>query len=68
MLTETFRANLRAAVKASGQTIKVVSHRAGYDYAYVRKVMSAARTNPTLQFVEALAGALNVQPFELLRK
>ena len=65
-LHEMFRRNLRAAIKASGLTIKVVSYRAGYDYAYVRKVMGGAKSNPTLLFVESMAGAIGVPPQELL--
>lgn len=67
MLARTFRDNLRAAVKDRKTSIKVVSYKAGYNYGYVRKVMSGCRTNPTIQFVEALAGALNMNPLDLLK-
>ncbi len=65
-LSEVFRANLRAAIKAHPLPTKAISYKAGYNYAYVRKVMSGSKTNPTLQFVEALAQVLGVTATDLL--
>ena len=67
MLAETFRQNLRAAIKAHPLPTKALSHKAGYNYAYVRKVMSGCKTNPTLQFVESLADVLGIPPTHLLK-
>lgn len=67
ILATTFRKNLRAAVKSHPLTTKAISQRAGYDYAYVRKVLSGSMSNPTLLFVESLAGALGIPPTDLFK-
>lgn len=66
MLAETFRQNLRAAINERGLSVSAVSRRAGYNNDYARKVLSGRKTNPTLQFVEAMAGAVGVVPTDLL--
>lgn len=66
-ITKAFRENLRATIKAHPLPTKAICFKAGYNYAHVRKVISGARANPTLQFVEAMAGALGVDPLDLLR-
>jgi len=66
MLYETFRHNLRAAIKAHPLPLKAISHKAGYNYSYIRAVMSGKKANPTLLFVESMAGALEVTPQDLL--
>ena len=66
-LTKASRTNLRAAIKAHPLPTKAICFKAGYNYAHVRKVISGARANPTLQFVEAMAGALGVDPLDLMK-
>ena len=68
MLAETFRRNLRAAIQARGLSVSAVSRKAGYNDDYARKVLCGQKTNPTLQFVESMAGALGVSPQELLEE
>lgn len=67
MLAEIFSQNLREAARQRNIPIKALSHRAGYDYDYVRRILSGKKTNPTLQLVEALAGAVGVDPIDLLK-
>lgn len=67
MLGNKFRENLRAAMRAHPDKALTICHRAGYDYSYVRKVLCGARPNPTLLFVESMAGALGRDPVELLK-
>jgi transcriptional regulator with XRE-family HTH domain len=67
MLNNKFRENLRAAMRAHPDKALTICHRAGYDYSYVRKVLSGARPNPTLQFVDSMAGALGLDPLDLLK-
>lgn len=62
-----FRENLRAAIKAHPLPTKAICFKAGYNYAYVRKVMSGAKTNPTLQFVESMAQAMGLTAWDLLK-
>ena len=64
----TFRENLRAAIKAHPLPTKAICFKAGYNYAYVRKVISGAKTNPTLQFVESMANAMDLTAWDLLRE
>ena len=68
ILAKVFKENLRAAVKAHPLPTKAICHKAGYNYAYVRKVMSGSRTNPTLQFVESMAGAMGLTAWDLLKE
>ena len=64
----TFRENLRAAIKTHPLPTKAICFKAGYNYAYVRKVMSGSKTNPTLQFVESMANAMDLTAWDLLRE
>ncbi len=64
----TFRENLRAAIKAHPLPTKAICFKAGYNYAYVRKVMSGSKTNPTLLFVESMANAMDLTAWDLLRE
>ena len=63
-----FKENLRAAIKAHPLPPKAICFKAGYNYAYVRKVMSGAKTNPTLQFVESMAQAMDLTAWDLLKE
>lgn len=63
-----FRENLRAAIKAHPLSTKAICFKAGYNYAHVRKVMSGAKNNPTLQFVESMANAMDLTAWDLLRE
>lgn len=67
-LAEVFARNMRAAIKERNIPIKALSHRAGYDYDYTRRILSGKNSNPTLQLVEALAGAVGIAPIELLKE
>lgn len=66
-LNTTFRANLSAAIESHPDKTWVICERAGYDVSYVRRVLSGARPNPTLLFVESMAGALGVEVLDLLK-
>lgn len=62
----TFRENLAAAIDRHPGSFVSLCHRTGYSASYVRRVLNGERVNPTLFFVECVAGALNVDPLKLL--
>jgi transcriptional regulator with XRE-family HTH domain len=62
-LSETFRLNLAFAIK--GYSRKVVAHRSGYSETYTRRVIKGQQI-PTLSYVSAMAGALEVPVLSLL--
>lgn len=62
----TFRKNLAAAIDRHPGTFVTLCNRTGYSTSYVRRVLNGERVNPTLFFVECIAGALDVDPLELL--
>lgn len=66
MLSDTFRSNLRSAMRSNRLTGAEISRRAGYSYCYVRKVL-AGRQNPTLLFVECMAEAVGEDVARLLQ-
>lgn len=66
-LNDAFRANLRRAMQAHPDKVGVICRRAGYDAGYVRRVITGARANPTLLFVECMATALGVSVADLLK-
>ena len=67
MAIEFFRPNLRAAMRAHPMKMYDICKKAGYSYAYVRKVL-AGRSNPTLLFAECMAVALDKTLIELLER
>jgi transcriptional regulator with XRE-family HTH domain len=66
-LNAAFRTNLARAIEEHPDKMTAICRRAGYDRNYVRRVVIGARPNPTLLFVECMAGALGVDPLELLK-
>ena len=65
----TFRDRLKIAMKNYGRyALKNVSLKSGYSPGYVRGLYSNNPRNPTIGAVEAIAGALNVDPLWLLGK
>ncbi len=66
-LNAKFRANLAKTIRKHPDKTLVICQRAGYDPSYVSRVVSGARPNPTLQFVECMAGALGVEVWDLLK-
>ena len=65
-LYDTFRHNLERAIAAHPGTFVSICTKAGYDCGYVRKVLTSKKVNPTLLFVECMAGALDLDPLDLL--
>lgn len=65
-LYDTFRRNLESAIAAHPSTFVSICTKAGYDCGYVRKVLTSKKVNPTLLFVECMAGALDLDPLDLL--
>ena len=65
-LYDTFRRNLADAIALHPGTFQAICDRAGYNRGYVRKVLTNRKVNPTLLFVECMAGALGVDPLDLL--
>ena len=65
-LYDTFRCNLADAIDRHPGTFQAICDRAGYNRGYVRKVLTNKRANPTLLFVECMAGALSIDPLDLL--
>lgn len=63
-----FRENLRAAIKAHPLPTKAICFKAGYNYSYIRKVISGSKTNPTLQLVESMANAMGLTAWDLLKE
>ncbi len=66
-LNATFRVRLAAAIRSHPDKTLAICQRAGYDPSYVSRVLSGARPNPTLLFVESMAGALGVEVWDLLK-
>ena len=66
-LNAAFRANLRRAMDAHPDGVGVISKKAGYSTAYVRRVITGSRPNPTLFFVECMATALGVSVADMLK-
>ena len=67
-LYDTFRSNLENAIAHHPSTFQATCDKAGYNRGYVAKVLTKKRSNPTLLFVECMAGALDVNPLDLLAK
>ena len=65
MVLETFRANLRQAMREHPMTQVQICRRAGYNVTYVRKVL-CGRYNPTLLFAECMATAVDKSLVDLL--
>lgn len=63
---EAFRHNLSIAIADYPDTFQSICDRAGYNRGYVRKVLTSVNSNPTLLFVECMAGALDIDPLDLL--
>lgn len=53
-LNERFRINLVQAVEADGRSLAAIARRSGYDRNYIKRVMTGAKPNPTLQFVQVM--------------
>ena len=66
MLLDTFRQNLRAAMRSSPMTADQICKRAGYNDRYVRRIL-AGHHNPTLLFVECMAITLDITVEQLLK-
>lgn len=66
-INDVFRTRLRKFMRAHPDKYKVIAERAGYNFSHVRRVLSGERPNPTLYFVECMATALGVSPYELLK-
>ena len=64
----TFRTNLRTAMKSSPMLIKDICRKAGYDPAYVRKVVSSNKVNPSILFAECMANAVGIKLTDLLQE
>lgn len=67
LLNITFRERLAEAIANYSGSFVGLCNRAGYSTSYVRRVMDGERINPTLSFVECMAGALNIDPLKLLK-
>ena len=61
-----FRERLRIALNADPRTRPEIAKAAGYSAAHLRRLVSGARRAPTLELVDAMAGALGVSPAWLL--
>jgi len=61
-----FRERLRIAMRADPRTQAEIAKKAGYGASHIRRVLSGERPNPTLQFVEVMAGTLGCEPAWLL--
>lgn len=66
-LQEIFRANLRAAVRRDGRSIKAIASRSGYSETHVRRTINGDKPNPTLLVVQSLAETLGVEPADLMK-
>lgn len=58
--------NLRAAIAANGTTMTALARHSGYSASYLSRVLNGTMQNPTLQFVECMAKALDTTPLSLL--
>jgi hypothetical protein len=66
-ITSTFRSRLKAEIASQNRSIRWLSWRSGYSEEYIRRILTGAKSNPSLLFVECLADSLEVDPLDLLR-
>ncbi len=64
-LAQTFGQNVRRVRQEKGMTLEALAHEVGLAYSYVGQIERGQR-NPTLDVVERIASALEVQPTSLL--
>lgn len=64
-LHRKFQARLRQAID-DGHGVTALARRSGYSRKHIRAVANGERTNPTLAFVEAIAGVIGMNPIEML--
>ncbi len=64
-MAETFGANVRRVRTNQGITLEALAHDVGLAYSYVGGIERGCK-NPSLDVVERIAAALNVEPLELL--
>lgn len=65
-LAVAFRQNMRAQRVARGLSQEALAVTAGYCESYISRVERGSKPNPSLAFVETIAGALGCAPAELL--
>lgn len=65
-MLQVFRENLRRSIASSELPLVTICDRAGYSTSYIRRILNGDKNNPTLLFVESIAAALDVNPFNLL--
>ena len=63
-VNQSFQIRLRHALQS--HKISVIARRSGYDENYIRSLREGRKSNPTISFVWAVAGALGVSPAWLL--
>lgn len=55
-----FRQRLAQALAADPRSRAQIAREAGYHAGHIRRIVKGDRRSPTLEFAEAMAGALNV--------
>ncbi|MCJ8521152.1 helix-turn-helix domain-containing protein [Pseudorhizobium tarimense] len=65
-IRQTFARNLRIARQAKGLSQEEVAHRAGIDRTYISSLEREVYS-PTIDVVERLAQAMEMDPLDLLR-
>ncbi len=66
-MTSTFRSRLKAEIASQNRSVYWLARRSGYSEEYIRRILTGARTNPSLLFVECMAVSLEMDPLDLLR-
>lgn len=64
---QTLRTRLREYIDRDPRTLAEIYRHAGYSETHTRRVLTGEKPNPTIAFVAAFAGALGVEPTDLLR-
>jgi transcriptional regulator with XRE-family HTH domain len=67
MMAVTFRVALRRLRTERGVSRARLARSTGYSETHIAAIERGRRCNPTLAFVETMADALGVDPFDLLR-
>lgn len=66
MIAATFCERLKEAIKNDYRSLSQIARDAGYNESYIRRLLNGKRVNPTLFFVENMAGTLKCRTSWLL--
>lgn len=66
MMHTTFRERLIRALDTE-LSIAELARRSGYSARHIGAIVNGSRMNPTLAFVEAVAGAIGMDPLDMLK-